>query len=80
MRIFGLKIPKLITGGLITLAGAAISTVPVIGAAGPVIMKVGGGVMAVGALDKGVRVVKKKSLSAAIEHEKAVVDRVRGQG
>lgn len=66
------KLPKTLFGVVLILGGAAISTVPVIQAAGPWLMKLGFAAASVGLLDKGRRAMKKQD---PLEHEKQLLQK-----
>lgn len=69
-----MKIPKLLTGILVTLFGAAITAVPVIAPAGPFIMKAGAGLMLYGGVAKTIRKAKGGD---AMEHEKELINNLK---
>jgi len=75
-----IKIPKFVTGIIITLAGAAATAIPLIAPAGPYLMKLGIGVAGIGLAAKGVRAVREKSIATEViwEHEKQIIDKMKG--
>ncbi|HUT44011.1 MAG TPA: hypothetical protein VMW95_06715 [Desulfobacterales bacterium] len=82
MKLPKIKIPKFITGALITVAGALISAIPILAPAGAAMVKVGTVAMAVGLAAKGVRAVQEKSIKPSVifKNEKALLGKVKKGG
>ena len=75
-----MKIPKLLSGFLIAIAGALLNLVPTLVIVGTPMVKLGIATMAFGLAAKGIRSAKKKSLNPFFEHEKALINKVKKGG
>lgn len=69
-----MSIPKTLFGIGLTLLGAVVSTVPIVQAAGPVLVKTGAGIILIGVAAKAARA---KKGGDPMEHERKLIQRIR---
>jgi len=72
--VYEMKIPKLLTGIIVTLFGAAVTAIPVIAPAGAYIMKAGAATMIYGGAAKTIRKAKGGDM---LEHEKELLNKLK---